>query len=91
MAWALAISNCRKCTWTLAQEWALSIHPSKMTTWVLTMWWELASYPDVQEGRGNAWYTLFAYALRLLLGNSIIDVSDIDVWAGFVDDMLTSY
>ena len=42
MAWALAISNCRKCTWALAQEWALSIHPTKMTTWALTMWWALA-------------------------------------------------
>ena len=42
MAWVLAISNCRKCTWALAREWALSIHPMKMTTWALTMWWALA-------------------------------------------------
>ena len=44
---------------------------------------ELASYPGVQKGGGNAWYTLFAYTLNLLLGNSIMDASDIDVWAGF--------
>ena len=37
MAWALAISNCRKYTWALAREQALSIHPTKITTWVLTL------------------------------------------------------
>ena len=42
MAWALAISNCRKYTWAITREWALSIHPTKMTTWALTMWWALA-------------------------------------------------
>ena len=44
---------------------------------------ELASYPGVQKGGGNAWYTLFAHALNLLLDNCIMDVSDVDVWAGF--------
>ena len=43
----------------------------------------LASYPGVQKGGGNAWYTLFAHALNLLLGNCIMDASDVDVWAGF--------
>ena len=39
----------------------------------------IASYPGVQKGGGNAWYTLFAHALNLLLGNCIMDASDIDV------------
>ena len=43
----------------------------------------IASYPDVQKGGGNAWYTLFAHALNLLLDNCIMDASDVDIWAGF--------
>ena len=43
----------------------------------------IVSYPGVQKGGGNAWYILFAHAFNLLLGNSIMDVSDVDVWAGF--------
>ena len=39
--------------------------------------------PRRSEGRGNAWYTLFAHALNLLLGNCIMDASDVNVWAGF--------
>ena len=39
--------------------------------------------PRRSEGGGNAWYTLFAHALNLLLGNCIMDASDVDVWAGF--------
>ena len=35
---------------------------------------QLASYPGVQKGEGNAWYTLFAHALNLLLDNCIMDV-----------------
>ena len=47
----------------------------------------IASHPGVQKGGGNAWYTLFAHALNLLLGNCIMDTSDVDVWAGFCDDV----
>ena len=36
--------------------------------------------PRPSEGGGN---TLFAHALNLLLGNCIMDASDVDVWAGF--------
>ena len=43
----------------------------------------LLAFPDVQKGGRNAWYTLFAHALNFLLGNSIMDISDVDVWAGF--------
>ena len=39
--------------------------------------------PRRSEGGGNAWYTLLAHALNLLLGNCIMDASDVDVWAGF--------
>ena len=48
-------------------------------------------YPGVQKGGGNAWYTLFVHALNLLLGNCIVDASDVDIWLGFVDDVLAGY
>ena len=43
----------------------------------------LASYPGFQKAEENAWYTLFAHSLNLLLGSCIMDVSDVGVWAGF--------